>query len=62
MNSVVFQAFEIDSNKPVGKLTNNFNLACGEAVENLHKTGNHTEVRRTEVVWVSSTLDDLNLD
>lgn len=62
MSKPLYQAIELASHQPVGSPRNSIQFARSDATNHLNKTGQHCAVCQIQMVWVTSTLADLNLD
>jgi hypothetical protein len=62
MSKPLYQAIEIESHKPVGGARHSIQFARSDALRHLNETGRHCGVCRIEMVWVTSTLADLNIE
>jgi hypothetical protein len=62
MSNALFQAIDLDTHQPVGTARNSIQFARSDATSHFNRTGKHCAVCRIEMVWVTSTLDDLQID
>lgn len=62
MSKPLYQAIELASHKPVGKPRASIQFARSDAQNHLNQTGQHCGVVKLEMVWVTSTLADLNIE
>lgn len=62
MSKPLYQVIEIESHQPVGSPRNSIQFARSDAQRHLNATGKHCGVCKIEMVWVTSTLADLNIE
>ncbi len=62
MSKPTFQAIELDSQQRVGEPRHSIQFARSDAQKHFNATGKHCGVCRFEMVWVTSTLADLDID